>query len=91
MSNPKRSTERPSPSGFMMIRRRNKLLAERGATSMQIRELTKMRDGIRENAKLSGRGCDREQKALDVAESGLSRSGSRPALSERTASASISL
>ena len=71
MSNPKRSTERPSPSGFMMIRRRNKLLAERGATSMQIRELTKMRDGIRENAKLSGRGCDREQKALDVAESGL--------------------
>ena len=71
MSNPKRSTERPSPSGFMMIRRLNKLLAERGATSMQIRELTKMRDGIRENAKLSGRGCDREQKALDVAESGL--------------------
>jgi len=71
MANSKKAPEWPSLSKFMMIRRHNKLLAGRGATDVQVRELTKERDSMRENAIASKRGYDREQKALDVAEMSL--------------------
>ena len=71
MSRSKKAPEWPSLSKFMMRRRNSKLLAQRGATGTQVKELTRERDSMRENAITSKRGYDREQKALDVAESGL--------------------
>ncbi len=71
MSKSKKAPEWPSLSKFMMMRRHSKLVAQRGATDTQVKELTKERDSMKDNTKLSGRGCDREDKALYVAEGAL--------------------
>ncbi len=83
MSKSKKAPEWPSLSRFMMIRRRSKLQAARGAADVQVRELTRERDSIRENAKLSGRGSNREDKALYVAEGALRSINRKIASNER--------
>lgn len=70
MPKPKKPKEKPCLSRFMLMRQHRRLSAEKQAKDARVRELTRVRDNARENATTSGKGWDKEQRALDKAERG---------------------